>query len=571
MSKIETLSPINASYTGITKLNSHLDKITTALENTLSRDGSTPNQMEADFDLNSNRIINVLEPVNGGDVATKTYVDTLVSAVTGLATPIAHTWAKLVDGVLTLDTYAQLTALSAPAANVTYRVRGRAAKGDGGAGDFYYVPGSPATANAGTVITHSSGRFFRLGELPFVFRAEWFGDLSTGATFTATLQATVTAAGTYSTILIPYSSYVLTGQITLLTGQTVRGEGYRTYITKGANIDMFDLSAPLTCLENLELRGDGATYTGRGIILGTAFQNYQRLENVFIYGMNGFCVEFTAADAGCQFRARRCIFQRQTATNPSVGLPTSGETAGNRRFIDCSADGGWLLRFNSGINTWIIGCDFVNLDFSASDGVSLRAVITGCRIATGGSAFAIRGNDTSITNNVIAGPVTVDGPASRNRIAANTLLAGATITDNSTAAGDNVNEIWDSYAAITPVWRGTTTDPVVGNGSVSGRVYRSGRKLKVDVTLSCGSTTTYGVGAWYFTLPAPFAAFVSKTQATGSARVLDSGTQYYAGTVVITAGSGQIYAFATQGFNSASPMTWATGDTLSFSIEFEIS
>ena len=49
-------------------------KIETALENTLSRDGSGPNQMEAPLDLNSNRIINLAPPQSGSDAARLTDV-----------------------------------------------------------------------------------------------------------------------------------------------------------------------------------------------------------------------------------------------------------------------------------------------------------------------------------------------------------------------------------------------------------------------------------------------------------------------------------------------------------------
>lgn len=40
-------------------INSNSDAIESAIENTLSRDGSTPNQMEADLDLNNNDLLNV--------------------------------------------------------------------------------------------------------------------------------------------------------------------------------------------------------------------------------------------------------------------------------------------------------------------------------------------------------------------------------------------------------------------------------------------------------------------------------------------------------------------------------
>jgi len=51
------------------------DLIEAALENTLSRDGTSPNTMTADIDMNSNKIINNAAPVNDLDLVTKKFVD----------------------------------------------------------------------------------------------------------------------------------------------------------------------------------------------------------------------------------------------------------------------------------------------------------------------------------------------------------------------------------------------------------------------------------------------------------------------------------------------------------------
>jgi len=59
------------------------DLIEAALENTLSRDGTSPNTMSANLDLNSNKAINSGEPTAASDVATKNYVDN-VATVAGL-------------------------------------------------------------------------------------------------------------------------------------------------------------------------------------------------------------------------------------------------------------------------------------------------------------------------------------------------------------------------------------------------------------------------------------------------------------------------------------------------------
>lgn len=59
------------------KLNANFSRIETAFDNTLSRDGSGPNTMEASLDMNSNRLINLGDPVDNSDGATKAYVDSL--------------------------------------------------------------------------------------------------------------------------------------------------------------------------------------------------------------------------------------------------------------------------------------------------------------------------------------------------------------------------------------------------------------------------------------------------------------------------------------------------------------
>lgn len=64
-----TLSDITSGYAATTKFNSNNTLIEAALENTLSRDGTSPNQMLANLDLNSNRIVNLGVPNANSDAA----------------------------------------------------------------------------------------------------------------------------------------------------------------------------------------------------------------------------------------------------------------------------------------------------------------------------------------------------------------------------------------------------------------------------------------------------------------------------------------------------------------------
>jgi hypothetical protein len=65
-----TLNAIGSRYGSIDALNDNSDLIEAALENTLSRDGTGPNNMESDLDMDSNNIINLADGVNNTDAVT---------------------------------------------------------------------------------------------------------------------------------------------------------------------------------------------------------------------------------------------------------------------------------------------------------------------------------------------------------------------------------------------------------------------------------------------------------------------------------------------------------------------
>lgn len=109
MAKIDPLTDLanlQSETTAVTAINGNNTKIEEALANTISRDGSTPNDMDADFDMGLNRVINVGAPVDDNDAVR--YVD-LVDA-TGALTP------ELVELIQDAPGHAQDAADSADAA-----------------------------------------------------------------------------------------------------------------------------------------------------------------------------------------------------------------------------------------------------------------------------------------------------------------------------------------------------------------------------------------------------------------------------------------------------------------------
>lgn len=82
LSLTDIATTINTT-SSVASINANNALTETALENTLSRDGTSPNTMGANLDMNSNKIVNLTTPTANTDAATKAYVDTV--AATGIA------------------------------------------------------------------------------------------------------------------------------------------------------------------------------------------------------------------------------------------------------------------------------------------------------------------------------------------------------------------------------------------------------------------------------------------------------------------------------------------------------
>ena len=93
MAKVNILrldSVTNNDTTATSSINTNFQAIQEAMENTLSRDGTTPNFMDSDLDMNSYRIINAGDPENDTDVITKGWFDQYVEDAAGAsATAVA--------------------------------------------------------------------------------------------------------------------------------------------------------------------------------------------------------------------------------------------------------------------------------------------------------------------------------------------------------------------------------------------------------------------------------------------------------------------------------------------------
>ena len=88
-----TLTDVAAGYGLTTTVNTNNDGVEAAIENTLSRDGTSPNAMSANLDMNSNRVINVTDGANNQDACTVAQLN----AASVVATTIAGSAVTIAD------------------------------------------------------------------------------------------------------------------------------------------------------------------------------------------------------------------------------------------------------------------------------------------------------------------------------------------------------------------------------------------------------------------------------------------------------------------------------------------
>ncbi|MER7807929.1 hypothetical protein [Streptomyces sp900116325] len=115
-----------------------------------------------------------------------------------------------------------------------------------------------------------------------------------------------------------------------------------------------------------------------------------------------------------------------------------------------------------------------------------------------------------------------------------TWLVGETVTAALLNAEirDQLNSMFSAWTPYTPAWTAATTNPVLGNGSLTGQYIKIGRTCTATVILTMGSTTTYGSGNYSFSLP--FQAAAATVSYLGTARL--GAARIWLGHVVVSSG-----------------------------------
>ncbi len=131
MAKLVTsdLSSLSNQTTAISTINSNFNAVDTAMENTLSRDGTSPNAMGAQLDMNSNKIINLPDALTDQEPAT---LSQLTAQINALHDTLFDELIDSTDGIIDFSSHAAalLATISTSAAYI--RTAGYWTAGDSG-------------------------------------------------------------------------------------------------------------------------------------------------------------------------------------------------------------------------------------------------------------------------------------------------------------------------------------------------------------------------------------------------------------------------------------------------------
>ncbi|MEV8548309.1 hypothetical protein AB0L04_00440 [Streptomyces glaucescens] len=136
---------------------------------------------------------------------------------------------------------------------------------------------------------------------------------------------------------------------------------------------------------------------------------------------------------------------------------------------------------------------------------------------------------------------------------------------------DQFNSFFGAWTSYTPTWAGATTNPTLGNGTLTGRYMKVGRTVTAEIKLTTGSTSTYGSGIWRWSLPA---AAASAHDAVGTAFVGDASAGYSIGVAYVSASNTDVTVYvgsptAGAAVSGSHPQTFAAGDRVWITVQYE--
>ena len=126
---------------------------------------------------------------------------------------------------------------------------------------------------------------------------------------------------------------------------------------------------------------------------------------------------------------------------------------------------------------------------------------------------------------------------------------------------------WTSY---TPSWTATTTNPVIGNGSIAGRYKQIDKVVICEFRLVPGSTTTFGSGNYRLSLPVTSATLAGGTSGQIGTALLFAASTSFGGCLQVDTNNIAVYFHGLTGqMTPTAPVTFANGNDLRIFYTYE--
>lgn len=340
-------------------------------------------------------------------------------------------------------------------------------------------------------------------------------------------------------------------------------------IQKNANGALITSSGSNVQFHGISFRGDASspTFTGNGI---TASGDHLALINCGARWFSGRAVLSTGNHT--QIIGTCDIYQTTDATGTGydIELGVSGTATLYHHITNVyssQATGGILLTDVGGHN--IGGSQFGKLTIAS--GTSPSGVNGGAHYGNriNGAVTVGLSNSTFAANSFSGSGITFSGGTSGHTFdETNLLQVGTTLTDSSTSS-TVIDARQLPLQTYTVSWTASTTDPTIGNGTIVGRYSRRGKVVEVSIRITMGSTTTFGSGNYFFSLPTTPSTALPQF---GSAQILDSGTNFISA-VSRTAvdGTARVQIYVDAGANAitgTAPITLTTSDQIMLTIRY---
>jgi hypothetical protein len=365
----------------------------------------------------------------------------------------------------------------------------------------------------------------------------------------------------------PDGVYLVQSTLTIPTNVCVYGDSkYSTQIKKGFNGDLIAFGEGAQ-MHRLYLEGQGATYTGRGVVISGS-NGRQVITECKIVDFAGFCIEFELTGSGSQSSFSDLLIYRydgSTAGNYAVKVQDVAELSAKPRKFQQIETGGNKFIAVGGCNDLFISDSFCG-EILLSD-ESRAFLCANTRVGVNESTMDIRGNGVTFVGCAFAPSITI--VLGTVPVSIEGCYFNGTVTDNTT---NKENLISAPSVAFTPTWTASTTNPTIGDGTLRGWYARSGSIVTATYEVIMGSTTTFGTGTYAFSLPRMSA---SPSVHVGAAYGTDAsaGNAATTGVAQVLAGSpgtARLQATGTGIWSPTVPITWASSDVIRFTVTYGI-